>query len=251
MNAYVVLTPSMSKRLIAAGVAQLPVVRDALHEGRILVTLGTTNSAVAEELLGRPIDREGFAAGFIDDRWNINARVGEVPEVYLVDGTQVEAEPDEIIAAMAAGDVLIKGGNALDPWGVVGVLLASSNGGTVGRYVPTAIARGVNIVIPISLSKAIHESVHDLASQMGIGRAESKMGMSCGIYPLSGQVITEIEALDVLYDVEASHVASGGIGCGAGSVSLMIRGEDRAVSTAFSFIDSLREEPEIELHGRT
>ena len=250
MNAYVVLTPPMSKRLIAAGVAQLPTVRNALSEGRVLVTLGTTNSAVAEELLGTSIDREGFAAGFIDDRWNINVRVGEVAEIYLVKGVRVEAAPDDILASLAADDVLIKGGNALDPWGVVGVLLASSSGGTVGRYVPTALARGVHIVIPISLAKAVHESVLDLAGQMGIGRAESKAGMPCGIYPLSGHVVTEIEALGLLYDIEASHVASGGIGRGAGAVSLMLRGDDRAVSTACSFIESLRDEPEVGLRGR-
>lgn len=249
MNAYAVLTPPMSKRLIAASVARLPVVRAALENGRILITLGTTNAAVAEELLGRSVDRGAFAAGFIDDRWNVNVRVGEVPEVYLENGTPIEADPDDILQLLEPGDVLVKGGNALDPWGVVGVLLASSTGGTVGRYIPTALARGVHIVIPISLSKAIHESVGDLAGRMGVGRAERKMGLACGIFPLHGHVVTEIEALELLYDIEALHVASGGVGVGAGSVSLMLRGDDDAVSKAFSFIESLRDETEVELRG--
>ena len=250
MNATVVLTPPMSKRLIAAGVAQLPSVRHALSNGRVLVTLGTTNAAVAETLLGKGIDREGFAAGFIDDRWNVNSRVGEVAEVYLVHGSPVEASPDEILNTLAASDVLVKGGNALDPWGVVGVLLASASGGTVGRYVPTALARGVEIVIPISLSKATHESITDLAACMGIGRTKHKMGLACGIYPLHGHVVTELEALSILYDIEASHVASGGLGCGAGSVSLLLRGDAAAVGQAFSFIESLGEAADVSLRGR-
>jgi len=68
MKACVVLNPNASKRLIAKGVAALPVVKQALTSGTVVITLGTTNALVAEELLERPIDRGAFAAGFIDDR---------------------------------------------------------------------------------------------------------------------------------------------------------------------------------------
>ena len=61
----VTLTPAESKRLIAMGVAALPEVRKALRGGIVIVALGTTNVRVAEELLGRKIDRERFAAGVI------------------------------------------------------------------------------------------------------------------------------------------------------------------------------------------
>jgi hypothetical protein len=250
MRASVVLTPPMSKRLIAKGVAALPQVVAALDRGRIVITLGTTNAYVAEELLGGPIDRGAFAAGFIDDRWNINARLGEVGEIVLDHGIPLETGPEETLASLAAGDVVIKGGNALDPEGVVGVLIGSSTGGTVGRYIATCLARGVEIVAPISLSKSVHTSIIELSHEMGIGRTELWMGLPCGIFPLHGDAVTEIDALEGLFPVRALHVSSGGIGLGAGAVSLLIEGEGSVVRNAFALVESLRDEADIELSGR-
>ncbi len=250
MKASVVLTAPMSKRLIAKGVAELPQVKAALDRGRIVVTFGTTNAYVAEELLGEPIDRGAFAAGFIDDRWNINARLGEMGEIVLENGKRSEATSEEALAALAAGDVVIKGGNALDPEGVVGVLLGAATGGTVGRYVATCLARGVGLVAPISVAKSIHGSIVELSQKMGIGRTELKMGLPCGIYPLHAHAVTEIDALEMLFPVRATHVTSGGIGSGAGAISLWIEGEEAVVRDAFALVESLREEPGIELSGR-
>jgi hypothetical protein len=250
MRATAVLTPPMSKRLIAKGVAALPQVMAALDRGRIVVTLGTTNAYVAEELLSEGIDRGAFAAGFIDDRWNINARLGEVGEIVLDHGRPVETSPDETLASLAAGDVVLKGGNALDPEGTVGVLMGASTGGTVGRYVATCLARGIELVAPISLSKSVHTSIVELSREMGIGQASLSMGLPCGIFPLHAHVITELDALEVLFPVRAVHVASGGVGSGAASVSLLIEGEESAVRDAFALAQSLRDEVDVELSGR-
>jgi len=250
MRASVVLAPAMSKRLIAKGVSALPEVGVALERGRIVITLGTTNAYVVEELLGEPIDRGAFAAGFIDDRWNINARLGEKEDAVLDHGSPVETNPEETLASLVAGDVVIKGANALDPKGVVGVLLGASSGGTVGRYVATCLARGVEIVVPISLSKSVHTSIVELSREMGIGRTELRMGLPCGLFPLHGLVVTEIDALEILFPVRAIHVASGGIGAGAGAVSLLIEGEDEAVRDAFALVESLRGEDDVDLVGR-
>jgi len=67
MKACVVLNENMSKRLIAKGVVAMPLVKNALAKGTVVITLGTTNAIVAEEILGRPIDRGAFAAGFIGE----------------------------------------------------------------------------------------------------------------------------------------------------------------------------------------
>jgi hypothetical protein len=251
MNGSVVLTSAASKRLIARGVAAHPTVQRAMKRGHVVVALGTTNAYVAEELLGERIDRGAYAAGFIDSTWNLNARLGEMEEIVFEHGRRVHWDSEQTLATLAAGDVLIKGGNALDPWGIVGVLLASSSGGTVGRYVPAALARGVEILIPISVGKSIHASVIDLSQQMGIGRIPLRNGLPCGIYPLHGQLMTEIEALATLFDVEAVHVASNGIGEGRGSVSLVLYGEDDSVRRAFDFVQSLAGEADVDLAGRT
>ena len=251
MNASVVLSVAASKRLIARGVAVHPSVQRAMRSGRIVIGRGTTNAAVAEELLGAPIDRGAYAAGFIDTQWNINKRVGETAEIILERGRPFTGDPDQALASLGAGDVVIKGGNALDPWGIVGVLLASSSGGTVGRYIPSAVARGVDIVIPISLSKSIHSSVVELSQEMGSGRVALHMGLACGLFPLHGQVVTEIEAMRLLADVDAVHVTSNGVGAGHGSVSLFLTGEEDDVRRAFAMAEELAGEADVELAGRT
>ena len=250
MKACVVLNENMSKRLIAKGVARTPLVKDALAKGTVLITLGTTNAIVAEEILGRPIDRGAFAAGFIDDRWNINARVGEVGEIVLREGIEVTVDSQELLDSLGAGDLIIKGGNAIDPWGVVGVLTGAASGGTVGRYLPLALARGVDVVIPIGLAKTIHSSITDLARELGSGKVDRCMGIPCGIFPLVGRVITEIDALETLFPVEVTQVANGGVGRGVGSVSLLITGEEAAVEKAFDLVSSLQGETGTVLEGR-
>lgn len=250
MKACVVLNENMSKRLIAKGVVATPLVQNALAKGTVLITLGTTNAIVAEEILGRTIDRGAFAAGFIDDRWNINARVGEVGEIVLREGKEVTVDSQELLDSLGAGDLIIKGGNAIDPWGVVGVLTGAVNGGTVGRYLPLALARGVDVVIPIGLAKTIHSSITDLARELGSGKIDRCMGIPCGIFPLVGRVITESDALETLFPVEVTQVANGGVGRGVGSVSLLITGEEAAVEKAFDLVSSLQGEPGIVLEGR-
>jgi hypothetical protein len=251
MKACVVLNPNASKRLIAKGVASLPVVREGLSSGTVVITLGTTNAFVAEELTGKPVDRSLFAAGFVDDRWNVNAQISRAREIVLRRGEPVEVQEEELLRSLGRGDVVIKGGNALDPWGTVGVLLASSAGGTVGRYLSRALARGVDIVIPIGLEKTIHAAVADVAQELGSGRLDLSMGLPCGMQPLVGHVVTEIDALETLFAVEAMQIAAGGIGRGAGSVSLLIRGEAAAVQAAFALVASLQHEPEVRLEGST
>jgi len=250
MKAYAVVKPTAAKRLIAKGVAAHPIVERALREGTIVITLGTTNAFVAAELTGAPVDHGAFAAGVIDGRWNLNARIGEATDIVIRGGAVLPSLPDDLVDSLTAGDVVIKGGNALDPFGAVGVLMAAPNGGTVGRYVPTALARGVDIVIPISVAKSVHTSIVDLAPELGSGRMTLGDGFPCGLFPLPGLPITEIEALEMLFSVRATHVASGGIGPGKGTISLVLDGEDDDVSKAYALLTQLADEPEPTVQGR-
>ena len=59
MLIQVTLTVHESKRVIAKGIMRLPVVREALRSGKILLKGGTTVSAVCEELVGRPLRISG------------------------------------------------------------------------------------------------------------------------------------------------------------------------------------------------
>ena len=242
-KAVVVLPPAAAKRLIARGVAALPQLRRALEQGLVVVTLGTTNAYVAEELLGRPVDGVAHCAGYIGRELAVVPAERRGRELVLERGRPVELSPEEVLARLKAGDVIIKGGNVLDPDGVCGVFMASGTGGTVGRYAAAALARGVEIVIPISRIKCIHRRVADLARELGAQRVRAT-GLPVGLYPLVGTVVTETEAASLLYGVEATHIASGGVGAGEGAVVLLLSGEEEQVDRAFREIEALaREEP--------
>ncbi|HDL86657.1 MAG TPA: hypothetical protein ENH11_10115 [Candidatus Acetothermia bacterium] len=127
--------------------------------------------------------------------------------------------------------------------------MASRTAGTVGRYYSVALARGVEVVIPISLQKAIHTSVDDLAREMGSEKLDLSMGIPCGMHPLVGHVVAEIDALEALFPVQVRQIASGGAGSGAGSVSLLITGQESGVQAAFDLVQSLSNEQDISLQG--
>lgn len=248
-QALVVLPPPASKRLIAHAVVQLPSVQRAKTEGRIVVGLGTTNAYVLEELLGRSLAKERYCAGYV------GATLGVVPSeerenmVVLERGIPKTLDWPEILAGLASGDVVIKGGNALDSEGTVGVFLAGDEGGTVGKFYAAAVARGVEVVIPISRAKSVHCRIPELTPRLGQGRLSWASGPKVGIFPLQGTVITETEAVEVLYGVRAEHVASGGVGPGQGAVVLLLSGNAERMSQAFKELSHLAQ-TEPELHWR-
>lgn len=243
-RALVVLPPGAARRLIARGVARLPEVARAREGGLIVVTLGTTNAYVAEELLGRPIERERFCAGYIGETLTWLPAERQTRPLVLRKGDPVALSLDEVLAELRAGDVVIKGANVLDPSGVCGVFMASPLGGTVGKLAAAALARGVETVIPVSCAKSIHGFVAELTPELGIGRVAHATGGPVGLFPLVGKVVTELEAIALLYGVRAHHVATGGVGPGAGSVTLLLVGEEQGVGRAFGELASLaRTEP--------
>lgn len=243
-RALVVLPPGAARRLIARGVARLPEVERAREGGLLVVTLGTTNAYVAEELLGKPIERERFCAGYIGEALAWLPPEGQAKPLVLRKGEPVDLSLDEVLPELRAGDVVIKGANVLDPSGVCGVFMASPLGGTVGKLVAPALARGVELVIPISCGKSIHGFVSELVPELGIGRVARATGGPVGLFPLPGKVVTELEAIALLYGVQAHHVATGGVGPGAGSVTLLLVGEEEGVRRAFEELSILaRTEP--------
>lgn len=243
-KAVVVLPPGAAKRLIARGVVALPQVQRALREGLMVVSLGTTNAYVAEEILGHPIDKARFRAGYVGEELATVPAEKRAPPLVLRRGEPVELSPEEVLAELSVGDVLIKGANALDPDGICGVFMGSETGGTVGRYAAVAMARGTEIVIPISLAKCIHAHIPSLSRVLGTQRLHFATGERVGLYPLVGTVMTEAEAVELLYAVHAEHLASGGVGPGTGAVVLLLRGDGERAKRAFGELSALvRAEP--------
>ncbi len=219
----ITLTPGESKRILAMGVKQLPVIRQALEKGIILISLGTTNAYVLEELTGKKVDHYRYGAGYINGTTAVVPQDKRLSVVALKKGKEVNG--DRIINEMTASDVVIKGANALDPEGIAGVMMANPVGGTTGALIGTIMAKGINLVIPVGLEKSIPYSVLDISKRIGIQRFTKATGLPVGMMPLPGKVITEVEALTLLGAEDVFPIGSGGVEGGEGSVTLCVTGD--------------------------
>jgi hypothetical protein len=231
------LIPSESKQLIAKAVVELPEVQFALKHGRIVIGLGSTNGYIVQELLGKKVDAEHHVAGWITNgELQTQARELRPKGTILIEGKSVDTKAEDVIQEFTASDVLIKGANALDVSGVAGVLMASEVGGTIGKVMGILAARGAHLIIPVGLEKLI-PSVDTAVEMLGIGRIDDALGKKVGMMPLTfGRVITELDALDILFGVKAVHVASGGILGSEGAVTIAIEGDAKPVDKALDLI---------------
>ena len=111
-----ILTVAESKRLIAKAVAQMPIVKNALANGMVIIIKGTTNAYVAEEITGKKIEHAAFVTGRIEPEKGakILPQVKPVNHVILEKGKVVDIPLPDAAKKLKAGDVVMKGANALD-----------------------------------------------------------------------------------------------------------------------------------------
>jgi hypothetical protein len=242
-TALVTLTPAESKLLIARAVAQEPVVRRALRRGVVIIALGTTNAAVVQALTGSTIDPMRFAAGVIQRGYLCpTPPQNRLPTLVLLDGELSEIRLDEAMGR-DLDVVIIKGANAVDHEGRVGVLMASPDGGTLGKLLIPARAAGYPILCPVGLEKLI-PNVQAACQALGQQRLDRSLGVRCGMMQLVGaRAITEIESFALLFRVQAMHVASGGVAGGEGSVTLALAGEPEGIDHALTLVESIKGAP--------
>lgn len=247
------LKPAESKRLIARAVVRMPEMQRALEQGRVIVSMGTTNAYIAEELLGQSVSKYNYSAGYVADRLEQTEENERILPFMWDHGKVVEVPTEEIYAQgptrgllmqFGAGDVFIKGANAVDPYGNAAVLTGNNTGGTCGGHMGVLWARGAQVIVPVGLEKMI-PSVVEASKKCGIDRLKYSTGLKVGLWPIvNATVVTEIQAFQVLCGVTATHVASGGIGGGEGSVVLVLEGEDEQVARAFELVEGIKgEEP--------
>ena len=94
-------------------------------------------------------------------------------------------------------------------------------------------ARGAHWVAPVSLERLI-PSVIEAAKHCGNHLWDYTMGQSAGFMPVvNAQVITEIQSLELLTGVTATHIGSGGVAGSEGAVMLALEGDRETVLEAF------------------
>lgn len=219
MLCEIVLTVSESKRLIAKGVAAMPAVRKALADGIIAIPTGSTNAYVVEELTGTPIEKNKFTTGATlpagVSREGLLSR--ELPDLVLKKGKRIKnLAAVDAVTEMSSGDVFIKGANA--------VHYETRRSG-----------------ILIGLEKCIAHSIERAAAFI-TSDAECASPLP-SLWPVEGEIVTEIEALKFLTGVEAIQSAAGGLAGAEGAVRLVARGTREQIAKVVELADAVHGEP--------
>ena len=253
MLAQVVLTPTESKQLIAKAIAKLDVVRQALTDGMIVIHPSSSTYFIFEELIGAKPMTNYWVCGVVAPRGmcvemamafgdhsprTVKFDPGELRGLWAIKKGKVLTEKNlsELMGQMTAKDVFIKGANALDTQGNVGVLIGES--AALGMVLSTWRKKKFTLIYPVGLEKLIPIPVRQATMEAKQAKYEYGMGLPAGLFPYpDGKTITEIDAVKILSGAIAVPIASGGLGGAEGATTLIIKGTDKQVRDAIEFIE--------------
>ena len=243
-QASFVLTVAECKRLIAKGVRRHPAVWAALSDGIVAVAKGSTNAYVAEELAEEGIYKPHYCTG------TTRPAAGEsdvevankLPDLVLHKGERVEGvSATEIVGDMGPGDVFIKGANALNyERGHAGILIGHPTGGTIGAAIGTVVARRAHLLLPVGLEKSVPHDLNGLYHRL---TEAGEKGSGPTLWPVEGEIFTEIEALGAACGVKAAAIGAGGILGAEGGLRMSVWGAADEIERAKGFISGIHGEP--------
>lgn len=242
------ITTAMGKRLIGKALAQHPRVQALLEKGTLAIIAGTTNGYVAEEILtilgqAEGFTRVGFRRGFTVAPGRHAADAELTGDVILVDGVWQQGQTVyDIVDDLKAGDLVLKGANAFDPFGQAAVQIGHPQGGTIHTVLSAVYGRRVEIMVPVGVEKRVFEDVIELAAYVN-----AEGGTGTRLYPFPGQVFTELDAIELLTGAEARLVAAGGIYGAEGAAWVGISGSEAQETAAADLVKSVRDEPPCEV----
>lgn len=246
MKTLITLTPWEGRRLIAKAIVKMPVFQRAFEKGRIYLAGGITNAYILEEMTGEKVDKACYTAGVVTQGVHcITPMEKRMTPKYFKEGRVSEGVFPELLDNFDGDDVVIKGGNAIDVRGDVGIMMANPRGGTIGFAIGPIIAKSIHLLLPIGLEKLI-PSVRLASEVAGINAIDFSYGYKVGMMPISyGQSITEIDAFSILTNVNGYHISSGGVGTMQGAATLLLEGGQVEMEKTLSLIDEIRGEPPV------
>ncbi|MFH2013025.1 MAG: hypothetical protein ABIJ37_10050 [Pseudomonadota bacterium] len=251
-----IITPAAGKRLIARGLASHSEIRTALESGIVAIIAGTTNGYVAEELLAQIGQEEGFSRERFFRGVTLppsqpkteNGRIADTSQfpgdVIITKGIWQKGKTIfDVIDELKEGDIILKGANALDlSRRRAAVLIGDPKAGTIGVTMQAVIGRRVRLILPVGLEKRVSGDLDILAAKLNAPGAEGPR-----LWPVPGQVFTEIDAIKLLTGSTAELIAGGGVYGAEGSIRLAVRGEMKQLEAAIFLIKLIAEEPAFEL----
>ena len=264
MLAQATLIPAESKKLIAKAVTQMEVFQKAFREGLIVLHPSSTTYFIFEEITGRKPPTNVWVCGVVvpkgtcvemgtmirgkavpddvkpNDPSYARGDPGTFPHCWVLrKGKFSTQEPlSALLEEMGPNDVYVKGVNALDVEGKVGVLWGNlTEGGTAALVMATQRRKAFKVIFPAGLEKLIPFPIREVSKEARRFEYDYSMGMPCGLLPCEGIVVTELKAIEILSGAVAIPISAGGLGGAEGAVTLVIKGEKEQVTKAIQKIE--------------
>ena len=271
-KAQLLLTPVESKKLIALAVLEMEDVKQALRKGIVALHPSSSTYFIAEQILGKRPPTDVWVCGTILPK----GLCGDtVTQIILGSLTANEYESDavsftghkrdftftwvfnkgklepgrplkDVLDELGPGDFYIKGVNALDPNGRVGILIGATSkvhdeaGGTIGRAMACAKEKGFQILFPTGLEKLIPISIEEAAKEATPRSCSYWMGHGAALMPGKGKVITELDAIKILTGATAIPFAAGGLEGAEGAIAIIVKGEQQQVDKAVACVEKVK-----------
>ena len=249
MKTVFTLTSAESRRLIAKAVVQMPEFKKAWESAYVLLAGGTTNAFIAQEMLGRDgIEPACCTVGLSTDGLlcvTHPASRKSYPNVFYKGGPSNKALNDAL-CDFHAETIVIKGANAVDMQGNVGVVTAGFDGGTIPRVIGPVTSNGLKYIAPVGLEKLV-PSVPEACRAVGARNIDISMGADFGMYCLSNAIIvTELKAIELLFDLSGVLACCGGVGGNEGAVTLAVEGDEAPIRALVAFLEEeIKGEPPV------
>ena len=250
MKTVFTLTSAESRRLIAKAVVAMPEFKKAWESAYLLLAGGTTNAFIAQELLGRDgIEPGRCTVGISTDGLlcvtNPDSRKS-FPNVFYK-GEKSDKTLVEALADFHAETVVIKGANAVDMNGYVGIITSGFDGGTVPRIIGPVTSKGHKLTTPVGLAQRVPSVQASAKALGGATHIDISMGADPGMYCIgTSTIVTEIEAIRMLFNADATLVCCGGVGGNEGAVTLAVDGDEKDIKALVEFLETeIKGEPPV------
>ena len=250
MKATFVLTPAEARRLIARAVIGMPEFQKAWKDAYVILAGGTTNAFIAQELLGDMSIEPGLCTVGISTDGLLcvtePASRRSFPNVFYK-GQPVDKTIAEALQDYHADTVIVKGANAFDLDGHVGVVTSGFNGGTVPNFIGYMTSKGLKWICPVGYDKLVPSVPAASRALAGAQHIGISMGADPGLYCLSSaDVVTEADAIRMMFRCEAKVVCAGGIGGNEGAHYWAADGEEADVKALVDYLEQhIKGEPPI------
>lgn len=240
MKVQITLTVNEAKRIIAKGLCRHPLVQKALQHGKIFLKGGTTVSAVAEELIGKPLRISGRISP-------MGTKTAQSPSAgyhcALIDNKQLldaENNLQEVVSGLKEDDAAIIGANAIDVHGNAAMMFGAPMGGGAGPIISGLLAETPNVFIAAGLEKLVPGSLTKIIPKISRKGVQASMGMAVGLVPIAGHLITEDKAIEMLAPVVCTVIGRGGIMGAEGATTLLVEGSEEHVQQIFKIATKIK-----------